>query len=671
EATAAGHTGAAHLVVVDTGNNQFGVAGDALPRPLVAVVVDAGSNRLANVPVTFAVTKGAGSFSGQPTVTIQTDSDGRAIVRPTLDALAGEDNNIFTATAPGAVSSAAFMASGRTAGPAASTRISGVILDNTTIPIAGVSVRVEGTMMVTQTNAQGQFSLDGAPVGYVKLLIDGSTAQRAGTWPTLEYALYTLPGVDNDVGMPIYLLPIDVSRGVFTDDTTGGTLTLPELPGFKLEIAPGSATFPGGGRTGTVSATLVHADRMPMVPGFGQQPKFLLTIQPAGTHFDPPARLTFPNVDGLKPGEVTEMYSFDHDLGQFVAIGTGTVSDDGSVVTSDPGVGIIKGGWHCGGNPLPPSTWSNCTECEVCTLFGGCEPRSPLTPACSPDNSPCTWDVCRGRECAHIRPRVTIVSVTSPDNFRISAEPRMPRIVARAKVEVPGAPIPDTTPTAEFEWTVTMRWEAPKDVVEHTYGPYRGGAEWSPPPFTDIYGGTMIVKARLIRNGFGCMIAESRPVEVTATNPPVAQIVNRLHAQDSDFNELERDVLDGVICVESQNTMRQFTEAGYPRMNVTSDQRGAGLMQLTPPEDPRAYWDWRLNVDGGLDVFREKRDAATEYFSRHPEVPPTDTEMLRETIGLYNGGHQYDFENGRWDERDFSDPDRDAYVDAVIKRRCF
>jgi hypothetical protein len=61
--------------------------------------------------------------------------------------------------------------------------------------------------------------------------------------------------------------------------------------------------------------------------------------------------MTMPNVDGLAPGQVTEMYSFDHDLGMFVSIGTASVSEDGAVLRSDPGVGVVQGGWHCGGNP--------------------------------------------------------------------------------------------------------------------------------------------------------------------------------------------------------------------------------------------------------------------------------------------------------------------------------
>jgi hypothetical protein len=58
-----------------------------------------------------------------------------------------------------------------------------------------------------------------------------------------------------------------------------------------------------------------------------------------------------PNVDGHKPGAQVEMYSYDHDLEEFVTIGVGTVSRDGSVIQSNPGVGVVKAGWHCGSQP--------------------------------------------------------------------------------------------------------------------------------------------------------------------------------------------------------------------------------------------------------------------------------------------------------------------------------
>jgi hypothetical protein len=399
--TASGVTGVPQKIVVDAGGSQFGVIGQRLHRPLIAAVVDQGGNRVANTPVVFAVAQGGGSIDGRATISVSTDSDGRAWVVPTLGPDAGPDRNVFTATIAGQTSYAAFYATGRPAGPVEETRISGTVVDNTNVPIEGVSVRIEGSSLTAQSDAQGRFTITQAPVGYVKLIIDGSTAQRPGTWPTLEFALYTNPGQDNTLGMPIYILPLDIARGIQVNEQKGGTLTLPELPGFSLTIAPGSATFPNGARSGTVSVTLVHSDKMPMPPGFGQQPRFIVTIQPTGVHFDPPAAITFPNVDGLAPGEITELYSFDHDLGQFVSIGTGAISDDGTTLRSDPGVGIIKGGWHCGGNPTPTGTSAHCNDCAQCN-GGLCEP-DPLKigTQCKGDSDPCTDDVCVNGVCTH------------------------------------------------------------------------------------------------------------------------------------------------------------------------------------------------------------------------------------------------------------------------------
>src|ERR1019366_2581245 len=162
------------------------------------------------------------------------------------------------------------------------------------------------------------------------------------------------------------LKDLDLSHQLCVSDTVGGTLTLPSSPGFSLTVAANSATFPGGSRSGCITVTPVNSDKGPMAPGFGQQPRFIVTIQPVGTAFNPPAPITIPNVDGLAPHAVTEMYSYDHDLATFTAIGTGTVSADGSVIASDPGVGVLKAGWHCGGNPGSTGVAATCAICFFC-----------------------------------------------------------------------------------------------------------------------------------------------------------------------------------------------------------------------------------------------------------------------------------------------------------------
>ena len=378
--TATGTQGLAGKIVVDTGNDQIGTINQVLPKSLIAVVVDNGNNRLAGIPVTFTVKEGGGSFGGQPNFTVNTDSDGRVAAALTLGSQEGNANNLVEATFPSNQSFAAsFTASGRAPGNPSNTIISGVVLDNSNVPIPGVTVRAVLTNMMNsnssiihavaavQTDAQGQFSIPQAPVGFVKLLVDGSTAQRPGIYPTLDYDMVTVAGQVNTVGMPIFLLALNTNNQLCVTATTGGgTLTIPEAPGFSLTFSPGQVTFPGGSKTGCVSVTVVHGDKVPMTPGFGQQPRFIVTIQPSGAVFNPPAAITLPNVDGLRPRAVTEMYSFDHDIGSFVAIGTGIVSDDGQVIRSSPGVGVLKAGWHCGGDPAANGTVADCPDCKIC-----------------------------------------------------------------------------------------------------------------------------------------------------------------------------------------------------------------------------------------------------------------------------------------------------------------
>ena len=465
--TADAWPGAPEMIVVDSGSLQVGVAGRRVPRPLIAAVVDSGHNRLEDVPVLFEVVKGRGTFAnGSQSTLLATDSDGRAIVTFRLDPEEGVANNVVAARLQDSEDgpAATFVASGRAAGDPAATSISGVVLDNTSVPIEGVTARIKDTALTAVTDAEGQFRIDSAPVGSVKLIIDGSTADRPGSWPHLDFDLVTIPGRDNTVNMPIYLLPLDLASGLYVDETDGGSLTLPDVPGFALDVAPGSVTFPGGGRSGLVSVTVVHSDRVPMVPNFGQQPRLIVTIQPAGARFEPPARLTLPNVEGLAPGEVTEMYSFDHDLGHFVSIGPATVSDDGVVMRSDPGIGIVKAGWHCGGNPSGAGTPHACPQCQVCngsTCVPGCpaeanvgtsglrleSPFSKGSCGCD-DGDVCTVnDRCADTGCIGDPIKILAVSATV-DGEKNAAIPTKEETLFEAFV------VQENCPSVDYEWHV-------------------------------------------------------------------------------------------------------------------------------------------------------------------------------------------------------------------------
>jgi PKD repeat protein len=471
--------GPAALLVVDSGDQQVGVAGQQLPRPLVAVVADAGFNRLGGVVVDLSVAKGLGLFAnGLSTLTATSDSDGRVIVPFVLDPAEGIANNVVKAQVAGLANSpaVAFSATGWAAGPAAATSVSGVVLDHTGAPIGGVTLRILNTALIAQTDAQGQFTIAGAPVGTVILVVDGSTVNRAGSWPDLEYNMITVAGRDNTVNMPIYLLPLDLASGLPVSETQGGTLTLPELPGFALQIAAGSVTFPGGGKSGVVSVTVVHDDKVPMVPNFGQQPRLIVTIQPAGALFDPPAQLTLPNVEGLAPGEVTEMYSFDHDLGSFVSIGPATVSDDGSVVVSNPGVGVVKAGWHCDGNPFVPATLADCPMCQQCD-GAAC---APTTGGSCDDGDPCTVDdICILGHCAgaQLKPG-SVTAMANGEVFGIVAIGSA--VQFSAEVMLPNCPV-----SPAYQWDFDDGSTSTDPSPSHTYttnGSYDVSVQITCPP---------------------------------------------------------------------------------------------------------------------------------------------------------------------------------------------
>ncbi len=362
-------------VSINSGNNQRGAVNQPLPLPLVVAVTDEGANYVAGSQVEFSVTAGSGKFqNGEKTIVSTTDSDGRASAHFVLGSEAGMDIHRVTAKLVGTELNAGFTASALKPADPGQTTITGVVLDNQDKPLPGVTIRVDGTTRQAVTDAQGQFKILQAPVGPVHLVADGSTTTAGGEYPTLSYNLVTVAGADNPLSAPIYMVKLDTENAVWVG-REDAELTLAEVPGFKLKVKAASVTFPDGAKEGFLSVTPVNASKVPMAPPNGMQPQFIVTIQPAGAKFDPPAQLTLPNVDGHAPGAEVEMFSYDHDLEEFVSIGLGTVSVDGSIVESNSGVGVIKAGWHCGTPPGSSACAHNCPVCKKCPAdCSGCFP---------------------------------------------------------------------------------------------------------------------------------------------------------------------------------------------------------------------------------------------------------------------------------------------------------
>jgi len=367
---ASGASGDCAMLASTAGEAQVGPIGEPLTRPFEVVAMDAGGNRCADVPVTFTVDIGDGNFDGQSSVTVQTNTDGMAATTLTLGPGAGINNNRVTASFPGLTElPAVFRASGVNAGAASQTTFTGVVLDTENRPVPQATVSIEDTdpPIQTTTDDAGLFTLTQVPTGRQHLFVNGATTSRTGVWPFLQFAIDVVSGVQNTLGMPVFLPELDGS--VF--DTVGATdvdLSMSSVDGFSVRVFAGSATFPDGSTTGSMGVTQVSSDQVPMPPQGGAAPPWVGTLQPPGVRFDPPAQVTAPNSLGLPPGQIIDMFSFDHDLNLFVGIGTGTVQPDGATIVSDPGSGIRKSGWFfdCP-PPPPPNCYCNCDDNNDCT----------------------------------------------------------------------------------------------------------------------------------------------------------------------------------------------------------------------------------------------------------------------------------------------------------------
>jgi membrane-associated phospholipid phosphatase len=271
--------------------------------------------------------------------------------------------------------------------------------DGTNKPLQGVEIRLDFLPDVKAvTDANGYFILKDVPAPEFFVYIDGSKAANApaGTqYASLGKAFHSVPGQSTQLfmdGVPfnIYLPPMfasDVKALSTTENTDVGfgdaskALLQQALPNVdpsvwdevKVMFAPGSAQNREGNAATQAMIVPVAPDRLPAPLPPGVDPKLVISIQAGGangfnreaqggsTTFDVPAPLQFPNLEGLQPGEKALFWSFDHVAGEWIVIGTGTVTEDGKVIKSDPGTGVLAPGWHfvnpgtpTDGPPPPP-----------------------------------------------------------------------------------------------------------------------------------------------------------------------------------------------------------------------------------------------------------------------------------------------------------------------------
>ncbi len=422
---------------IGMGNNQRAEAGGPAPEPLSVWVSD-GQNGKCEVQVTFTVTQGGGTVTGNtsllqcsdadqvfpPTVTsgqsvtVYTDRTGHAEVSFTLGPDQG--NNVVEATVASNLSlqPARFVTFGVLRDEATPTNFIGVVLNNAGQPIGGATCTLTvgaQTFTAAPTDTMGRFTFDrdamGMPQailsGAARLRVDGSPATTVngqpvelGVYPSLAFESVIIPNAVNSLATPVLLPPLEVDAGVPYDGTADITLTLADVDGLEMLVRAGTTvtkrdgTVVNPGNPITLMLSQVHADRIPMPIPDGASPPFAWTLQPSLTTFNPPIEITYPNMSGLPAGSIAYFLSFNHATSRFEIVASGHVTDDGSQIISDPGAGLTVAGWGC--NCPPYSVTGDC-EFDPCKddPSGCCQDRccqNPNDPCCNNPNPCCNMN---------------------------------------------------------------------------------------------------------------------------------------------------------------------------------------------------------------------------------------------------------------------------------------
>lgn len=245
--------------------------------------------------------------------------------------------------------------------------------------LEGVRVSIESSQgtLSALTDANGTFiipSIGILPAGSVHVEVDGSTALPSGplAYPTLELMVPLVAGTTDLVLPQLIVLP-DLNNLASANQNlplTAGVATM----AISVVQTGGLTDIALSGPVGTVitsksldgsevgidlNLTPVALAEVPMPLPDGWTAGDFVTIQPGSASFDPPGaavglNIVLPNSLGLALLTEVDIWSFDHDDGEWVNRSEQTGNRGMVVADSAPGIGshieandvITEGGWH-------------------------------------------------------------------------------------------------------------------------------------------------------------------------------------------------------------------------------------------------------------------------------------------------------------------------------------
>lgn len=285
------------------------------------------------------------------------------------------------------------------------------------VPLAGVTITVDGMEETLRavTDQNGDFRLEPAPAGDFFVHVDGRTAIRTAEnnfprdayYPFVGKKWTSIAGEEVNIGniyLPLIaagsLQPVSASQDTLVTFPSAVLTQHPNLAGVSITIPANALLNDAGLRGGMVGIAPVPPDRLPSPLPPGLDFPLVITVQTDGpSNLDVPAPVCFPNLPDpvtgqvKAPGAPSALWSFNHDIGDWEVVGSMTVSADGKLVCTDPGVGIRQPGWHSEDAGSPGSGGST----------RGGRPRDPTRPRngsqeCAHNDCPCEGNCRAGRE---------------------------------------------------------------------------------------------------------------------------------------------------------------------------------------------------------------------------------------------------------------------------------
>ncbi|MEZ4269574.1 MAG: Ig-like domain-containing protein, partial [Myxococcota bacterium] len=389
-------------ISLSDGDQQTGLAGQPLMRPLAVRATAPDGQPLAETEVVFRVTSGTGALSadgqapwsdagqGGGVLRVTTDSGGYARASWRIDTNPDRENQAMV-NLPGDTGLPVIFRATGVPPSAGATAVEGRVFDESRRAVVGARVTLisEGISAVTDERGLFRITLEDPPKAPAvdRVLIDGRGAV-GGRHARIGFKVDVIPGRLNQVLRDFYLPRLPDGQRPALDGQGRVTETLvlerafePGRPPSRVTVPAGTKiTWPAGLAAEDQVLTLIDipVNRVPMPLPDGLYSEHLIALQPGNTRFEPPLPLELPNADGLSPGARIELLSFDHELGRYHAVGTATVSPDGLRVLSDPGSGIRVGAWHGGPPPKPP---------DKCRVKGSVSPP-PSPPSPKPQAKP-------------------------------------------------------------------------------------------------------------------------------------------------------------------------------------------------------------------------------------------------------------------------------------------